>query len=155
MPRSANRCRPSTTTACCSRRSRPPSIWSDAARSRSLEQKRGRGPRPTGVALECHTSVERLSRMSVSTPIRAARGTQLSARGWQQEAALRMLCNNLDPEVAERPEDLVVYGGTGKGARDWPGFHAVVAALRRGEEEERGPGQPGETRGALPAPRDS
>src|SRR2546430_3730986 len=136
MPRSANRCRPSTTTACCSRRSRPPSIWSDAARSRSLEQKRGRGPRPTGVALECHTSVERLSRMSVSTPIRAARGTQLSARGWQQEAALRMLCNNLDPEVAERPEDLVVYGGTGKAARDWPAFHAIVAALRRLKDDE-------------------
>src|SRR5437867_2968005 len=112
MPRSANRCRPSTTTACCSRRSRPPSIWSDAARWRRLERKRGRGPRPTGVALECHTSVERLSRMSVSTPIRAARGTQLSARGWQQEAALRMLCNNLDPEVAERPEGLGVYGGS-------------------------------------------
>src|SRR2546427_2360088 len=136
MPRSANRCRPSTTTACCSRRSRPPSIWSGAARSRSLEQKRGRGPRPTGVALQCHTSVERLSRMSVSTPIRAARGTQLSARGWQQEAALRMLCNNLDPEVAERPEDLVVYGGTGKAARDWPAFHAIVAALRRLKDDE-------------------
>jgi len=74
--------------------------------------------------------------MSVSTPIRAARGTQLSARGWQQEAALRMLCNNLDPEVAERPEDLVVYGGTGKAARDWPAFHAIVAALRRLKDDE-------------------
>ena len=74
--------------------------------------------------------------MSVSTPIRAARGTQLSARGWQQEAALRMLCNNLDPEVAERPEDLVVYGGTGKAARDWPSFHAIVAALRRLKDDE-------------------
>jgi urocanate hydratase len=74
--------------------------------------------------------------MSVATPIRAARGTQLSARGWQQEAALRMLCNNLDPEVAERPEDLVVYGGTGKAARDWPSFHAIVAALRRLADDE-------------------
>ena len=74
--------------------------------------------------------------MSVSTPIRAARGTQLSARGWQQEAALRMLCNNLDPEVAERPEDLVVYGGTGKAVRDWPAFHAIVAALRRLKDDE-------------------
>ncbi|TMF48025.1 MAG: urocanate hydratase [Chloroflexi bacterium] len=74
--------------------------------------------------------------MSISTPIRAARGRQLSTRGWQQEAALRMLCNNLDPEVAERPEDLVVYGGTGKAARDWPAFHAIVAALRRLKDDE-------------------
>ena len=74
--------------------------------------------------------------MTVATPIRAARGTQLSARGWPQEAALRMLCNNLDPDVAERPEDLVVYGGTGKAARDWPSFHAIVAALRRLEDDE-------------------
>jgi urocanate hydratase len=63
-------------------------------------------------------------------PIRAPRGTQLSTRGWPQEAALRMLHNNLDPEVAERPEDLVVYGGTGKAARDWPSFHALVRTLR-------------------------
>jgi urocanate hydratase len=73
---------------------------------------------------------------TMSPPIRAARGTQLSARGWQQEAALRMLCNNLDPEVAERPEDLVVYGGTGKAARDWPSFHAIVAALQRLKDDE-------------------
>jgi urocanate hydratase len=63
-------------------------------------------------------------------PIRAPRGTELSTRGWPQEAALRMLHNNLDPEVAERPEDLVVYGGTGKAARDWPSFHALVRTLR-------------------------
>jgi len=74
--------------------------------------------------------------VSVSTPIRAARGIQLSTHGWQQEAALRMLCNNLDPEVAERPEDLVVYGGTGKAARDWPAFHAIVAALQRLRDDE-------------------
>jgi urocanate hydratase len=74
--------------------------------------------------------------VTMATPIRAARGTQLSTRGWQQEAALRMLCNNLDPEVAERPEDLVVYGGTGKAARDWPSFHAIVAALQRLENDE-------------------
>ena len=74
--------------------------------------------------------------MTISTPIRAARGTQLSTRGWQQEAALRMLCNNLDPEVAERPQDLVVYGGTGKAARDWPAFHAIVAALERLKDDE-------------------
>jgi len=74
--------------------------------------------------------------MTTSTPIRAARGTQLSCLGWQQEAALRMLCNNLDPEVAERPEDLVVYGGTGKAARDWPSFHGIVAALQRLKDDE-------------------
>jgi urocanate hydratase len=74
--------------------------------------------------------------MTISTPVRAARGTQLSTNGWQQEAALRMLCNNLDPEVAERPQDLVVYGGTGKAARDWPAFHAIVAALQRLKNDE-------------------
>ncbi len=61
--------------------------------------------------------------------IRAARGAALTARGWPQEAALRMLCNNLDPEVAERPQDLVVYGGTGRAARDWPSFRALVHTL--------------------------
>ncbi len=54
--------------------------------------------------------------------VRAARGTELTCRGWPQEAALRMLMNNLDPEVAERPDDLVVYGGTGKAARSWEAF---------------------------------
>jgi urocanate hydratase len=62
-------------------------------------------------------------------PIRAARGTARTARGWPQEAALRMLQNNLDPEVAERPDELVVYGGTGKAARDWPSYHALVRTL--------------------------
>jgi len=61
--------------------------------------------------------------------IRAPRGTSLRCRGWKQEAALRMLMNNLDPDVAERPADLVVYGGTGKAARDWPSFHAIVREL--------------------------
>ncbi|NUQ20712.1 MAG: urocanate hydratase [Gemmatimonadaceae bacterium] len=69
-------------------------------------------------------------------PIRAPRGREISCKGWQQEAALRMLCNNLDPEVAERPEDLVVYGGTGKAARDWPSFDAIVRALRDLENDE-------------------
>jgi len=66
-----------------------------------------------------------------SRTIRAPRGTDISCRGWQQEAALRMLMNNLDPEVAERPEDLVVYGGTGKAARSWDAFDAIVRELRR------------------------
>ena len=63
-------------------------------------------------------------------PFRAPRGTQISCKGWQQEGALRMLMNNLDPEVAERPQDLVVYGGTGKAARNWESFHAIVRSLR-------------------------
>jgi urocanate hydratase len=61
--------------------------------------------------------------------IRAPRGSELTARGWPQEAALRMLQNNLDPEVAERPQELVVYGGTGKAARDWPSYRALVRTL--------------------------
>ena len=68
--------------------------------------------------------------------IRAPRGTRLNTKGWQQEAALRMLMNNLDPEVAEAPEELVVYGGTGKAARDWPSFHAIVRALESLENDE-------------------
>ena len=63
--------------------------------------------------------------------VRAPRGTELSCRGWPQEAALRMLMNNLDPEVAERPEDLVVYGGTGKAARSWEDYHVITRELRR------------------------
>jgi urocanate hydratase len=68
--------------------------------------------------------------------VRSPRGTTLSCKGWQQEAALRMLMNNLDPEVAERPDDLVVYGGTGKAARSWEAFDAIVAALRKLESDE-------------------
>jgi len=68
---------------------------------------------------------------SLSTgPFRAARGTQLACKGWQQEAALRMLMNNLDPEVAEKPQELIVYGGAGKAARNWACFHAMVASLK-------------------------
>jgi urocanate hydratase len=68
--------------------------------------------------------------------IRAPRGARISCKGWQQEAALRMLMNNLDPDVAERPEDLVVYGGTGKAARDWASFDAIVHTLRLLEGDE-------------------
>ncbi len=67
--------------------------------------------------------------MSGPRPVRAARGTSLRAKGWLQEAALRCLENNLDPEVAERPDDLVVYGGTGRAARSWEAFDAIVASL--------------------------
>src|SRR6266851_5060890 len=69
-------------------------------------------------------------------PFRAPRGTQISCKGWQQEAALRMLLNNLDPEVAEKPEELVVYGGTGKAARNWECFHAMVRSLKALEADE-------------------
>ena len=68
--------------------------------------------------------------------VRAPRGKELSCKGWPQEAALRMLMNNLDPEVAERPRDLVVYGGTGKAARSWEAFHQIVRALRSLEGDE-------------------
>jgi len=68
--------------------------------------------------------------------VRAPRGTTLSCKGWVQEAALRMLMNNLDPEVAERPEELIVYGGTGKAARSWEAFAAIVEALRSLENDE-------------------
>ncbi len=68
--------------------------------------------------------------------VHAPHGTELSCKGWQQEAALRMLMNNLDPEVAERPDDLVVYGGTGRAARSWEAFDAIVRELRRLEGDE-------------------
>ncbi|MFI0462741.1 urocanate hydratase [Saccharopolyspora sp. 5N102] len=68
--------------------------------------------------------------------VRAPRGTDLNCRGWQQEGALRMLMNNLDPEVAERPDDLVVYGGTGKAARSWAAFDAITETLKTLEKDE-------------------
>src|SRR6185503_12704169 len=69
-------------------------------------------------------------------PVRAPRGAKISCKSWQQEAALRMLMNNLDPDVAEKPQDLVVYGGTGKAARNWESFDAIVETLRRLENDE-------------------
>ncbi|HET7275430.1 MAG TPA: urocanate hydratase [Longimicrobiaceae bacterium] len=68
--------------------------------------------------------------------LRAARGSEISCKGWAQEAALRMLMNNLDPEVAERPEDLVVYGGTGRAARSWDALEAIIDSLRKLEDDE-------------------
>jgi urocanate hydratase len=69
-------------------------------------------------------------------PIRAPRGTEISCRGWEQEAALRMLMNNLDPDVAEKPDELIVYGGIGKAARNWDCFEAIVATLKRLRDDE-------------------
>jgi len=74
--------------------------------------------------------------MSLTTAIQAPRGRSMTCKGWHQEAALRMLHNNLDPEVAENPDHLVVYGGTGRAARDWPSFHAIVRALQSLENDE-------------------
>ena len=74
--------------------------------------------------------------MAGPRPVRAPRGAEITCKGWQQEAALRMLMNNLDPEVAERPDDLVVYGGTGRAARSWEAFDAIVHALRELEHDE-------------------
>ncbi len=88
-------------------------------------------------------------------PIRAPRGTALSCKGWVQEAALRMLMNNLDPEVAERPEDLVVYGGTGKAARDWDSYRKIVSALRALESDETLLVQSGKPVGVLPTHPDA
>jgi urocanate hydratase len=73
---------------------------------------------------------------STYTPIRAPRGNNISCKSWQQEAAMRMLMNNLDEEVAERPHDLVVYGGTGRAARSWEAYHAIVASLKALENDE-------------------
>jgi urocanate hydratase len=75
--------------------------------------------------------------MTIGTrTIRAPRGSAISCKGWPQEAALRMLMNNLDPDVAERPEDLVVYGGSGKAARSWDAFDAIVTELRHLDDDE-------------------
>src|SRR5918993_644438 len=74
--------------------------------------------------------------MDGARPVRSPRGSTLTARQWSTEAPLRMLCNNLDPEVAERPDDLVVYGGTGRAARDWRSFDAMVRTLTTLAEDE-------------------
>ena len=74
--------------------------------------------------------------MKPEGPIRAPRGAEITCKGWHQEAALRMLMNNLDPEVAERPDDLIVYGGTGKAARNWECYERIVRTLRRLENDE-------------------
>ncbi len=86
--------------------------------------------------MNCHTIGGRVGAMAGPRTIRAPRGTELSCKGWLQEAAMRMLMNNLDPEVAERPEDLVVYGGTGKAARNWDAFEVIVRELKNLESNE-------------------
>ena len=72
----------------------------------------------------------------MTNQIRAPRGSKISCKGWHQEAAMRMLMNNLDPEVAEDPDQLIVYGGSGKAARNWESYHAIIAALKDLENDE-------------------
>src|ERR1700684_2332615 len=89
--------------------------------------------------------------------IRAAGGNSITCKSWQQEAAMRMLMNNLDADVAERPQDLVVYGGTGRAARSWEAYHAIIAALKKLENDETLLVQSGKPVGVFkthgPAPR--
>src|SRR5256712_10612532 len=87
---------------------------------------------PLGDLLDLSVEVE----VMTSRRVRAPRGPQISCRGWPQEAALRMLMNNLDPEVAEKPDELIVYGGTGKAARNWACFDAIVRSLQVLEADE-------------------
>ncbi len=97
------------------------------------------------------STIERLDLSKTKTP----HGTTLSCKGWQQEAALRMLLNNLDPDVAERPEELIVYGGTGKAARNPEAFHLIVKALRDLEDDETLLIQSGKPVGILPTHKDA
>jgi len=87
--------------------------------------------------------------------VHAPRGTEISCRGWLQEAALRMIMNNLDPDVAERPEDLVIYGGTGKAARSWEAFDAIVRTLRTLRDDETMLVQSGKPVGVFRTHRDA
>src|ERR687886_960769 len=82
--------------------------------------------------------------------VRAPRGTSITCKGWPQEAALRMLMNNLDPDVAERPDDLIVYGGSGKAARNWQAFDAIVRSLTALEHDETLLVQSGKPVGIFP-----
>lgn len=74
--------------------------------------------------------------MNTNQVIKAPTGSELTCKGWQQEAAMRMLMNNLDPQVAENPDELVVYGGIGKAARNWESFHKIIATLKKLENDE-------------------
>src|ERR1700757_4010889 len=87
--------------------------------------------------------------MEGARTVRAPRGSTLTARSWQTEAPLRMLMNNLDPDVAERPDDLVVYGGTGRAARSWDAFDVIVRELERLSDDETLLVQSGKAVGVL------
>src|SRR5207245_1939271 len=98
-------------------------------RERRLRRLRRAHPRPPDHA-DARPGSDRVAAMSTRT-VRAPRGTALHCLAWPQEAAFRMIQNNLDPDVAERPSDLVVYGGTGRAARSWDAFERILATLRR------------------------
>ena len=87
-------------------------------------------------AYHSHMPVDTEVQHSSYVPVKAPRGTTISCKGWQQEAAMRMLMNNLDEDVAERPQDLVIYGGTGKAARNWDCYHAIVRSLKSLDNDE-------------------
>ena len=91
-----------------------------------------------------------MTRIDNARLIRAPRGTELSAKSWLTEAPLRMLMNNLDPEVAEKPSELVVYGGIGRAARDWESFDRIVAALRALEGRRDAAGAVGQAGRRVP-----
>src|ERR1700726_4179591 len=95
------------------------------------------------------------TRLDNARVIRAPRGSTLSAKSWLTEAPLRMLMNNLDPDVAERPNELVVYGGIGRAARDWESFDRIVAALRALEDDETLLVQSGKPVGVFRTTRDA
>src|SRR5579864_5662391 len=99
--------------------------WSSSARARSSK-------RSSASSGPC----DRMSSVSAPRVVRAPRGNQRTCLGWGQEAAMRMLMNNLDPEVAERPQDLVVYGGSGRAARSWEAYEAIVRTLKRLKNDE-------------------
>src|SRR4051794_850141 len=98
--------------------------------SRRARARRGRACRRGRSSAGGGRGIRWSARVSGPRPVRAPRGGELSCKGWPQEAALRMLMNNLDPEVAEAPDELVVYGGTGRAARNWEAFDALVRCLR-------------------------
>ncbi|MCZ6745681.1 MAG: urocanate hydratase, partial [Acidobacteria bacterium] len=95
------------------------------------------------------------SRPAGARTVRAPRGNKISCKGWAQEAALRMLMNNLDPDVAEDPDRLIVYGGTGRAARNWACFDAIVASLRRLENDQTLLVQSGKPVGILATHQDA
>ena len=93
-------------------------------------------PHPRKVEAIRERKVRRRTLAGVQVGIRAPRGAKLTCKSWQTEAALRMLMNNLDPEVAEKPAELIVYGGAGKAARNWEAYHLIIKCLRNLESDE-------------------
>ena len=116
---------------------------SDDSRGAITDRRRSDSPRPNSIA-KCERYCISMSSRRI---IRAPRGRELRCKGWRQEGALRMLMNNLDPEVAERPDDLIVYGGTGRAARSWEAFDAIVRSLESLENDETLAGGIGQARG--------